>query len=161
MDRTTFLALFATILMTGATFAADRPEIRGTTTDELTKRPERPERSEIRKSEIERPEVPGDIKKEASRKVVNIRAELDRIKQALKRLRENNSDLTDEQIQRIKERLRERAKAVVARAKSSTAERAEDLKPRLGNRDELLNQARENRDQRRSAAQAATGRSRE
>ena len=140
--------------------AADRPEIRGTTTDELLSRPARPERPAVEKPEIERPEVPKDVKKAAAKVIHHTRAELDRIKQALKRLRENNRDLTDEQIQRIRERLLERAKAVVARAKSAR-ERIDDLKPRLGNRDELLEKAREKRDQRQTAAKAATARSRD
>lgn len=160
MKKSLILALLATVTLSGGLMAADRPEIRGTTTDELLSRPARPERPAVEKPEIERPEVPKDVKKAAAKVIHHTRAELDRIKQALKRLRENNRDLTDEQIQRIRERLLERAKAVVARAKSAR-ERIDDLKPRLGNRDELLEKAREKRDQRQTAAKAATARSRD
>lgn len=150
--------------MTSATFAADRPErpatrpeVTGSTTDEVVTRPERP--TDVTRPEIERPEVPEAVKK-AAKVVHHTRAELDRIKEALKRLRANNRDLTDAQIRAIKAKLLERARAVVARAKSAK-ERIEDLKPRLGNRDELLEKAREQRDQRQEAAAAKTGRERD
>lgn len=168
MKTHTLLTLVATLAIAGSTYAADRPErpeptrpdVSGSTSDEVVSRPARPEKPDVTKPEIERPEVPADVKKAAAKVVRHTRAELDRIKEALKRLRENNRDLTDEQVERIKEKLLERAKAVVARAKSAK-ERIEDLKPRLGNRDELLEKAREKRDERQTAAKAATGRDRE
>jgi len=167
MKNQTLLTLIATVAIAGSSVAAERPErprvtrpeVNNTTSDEVVVRPERPERPDVKKPEIERPEVPDNVKK-AVTVVRHTRAELDRIKEALKRLRENNRDLTDEQVARIKERLLERAKAIVARAKSAK-ERIEDLKPRLGNRDQLLEKAREKRDQRQSAAKARTGRERE
>lgn len=167
MKNRTLLTLLATIAIAGSTFAADRPErptvtrpeVNNTTSDEVVTRPARPERPTLTKPEIERPEVPASVKK-AVTVVRHTRAELDRIKEALKRLRENNRNLTDEQVDRIKEKLLERARAVVARAKSAK-ERIEDLKPRLGNRDELLEKAREKRDERQSAAKAKTGRERD
>jgi len=171
MKKNTILALLTTIAISSSALAADRPErptrptverpeANGSTTDEVAVRPERPERPNIEKPEIERPEVPGDVTKAAAKVIKHTRAELDRIKEALKRLRENNRDLTDEQVERIKERLLERAKQVVRRAKSAK-ERIEELKDNLGNREALLEKAKEKRDARQDAAKAKTSRDRE
>lgn len=165
MKPNTFLTLLAALAITGSALAAERPnferpEVNGTTTDEVAVRPERPERPDVERPEIERPEVPGEVVQTAAKIIKRSRAELDRIKEALKRLRENNRDLTEEQIDRIKERLLERAKQVVRRAKSAK-ERIEELKSNLGGREELLEKAKEKRDARQDEAKAKTSRERE
>lgn len=171
MNKKTIFALLTTIAILSNVSAAerperptastaDRPEINGSTTDEIAVRPERPKRPNVEKPEIERPEVPGEVTQAAAKVIKHTKAELDRIKEALKRLRENNRDLTDEQVERIKERLLERAKQVVRRAKSAK-ERIEELRDNLGNRDELLEKAKEKRDARQDEAKAKTSRDRE
>lgn len=161
MKNTTYLALLAAVSMTAPSHAKETPpsptveRSNGTTDDEINLSPERP----VSLTLIDRTDVSAQAKTAISI-VKNTQAEIDRIKEALKRIRKMNPNLTGAQLDEIKERLMQRARDLVAHARSA-AERIQDLKMRLGDQDELLDAAQGRRDVLQSAIQTATSRDRE
>ncbi|MGB0581964.1 MAG: hypothetical protein ACPGVU_19900 [Limisphaerales bacterium] len=153
MKNTTYLALLAAVSMTAPTHGAERPESNGTTSDEAVSRPDRPTSTE--NSALNRPEV-----QQAISVIRSTQAELDRIKEALRRIRFDNPNLTSEQLATIKERLTQRARDLIINARS-VSDRIQDLRPRLSARDELLAKAQELRKTRQDPEKAKSGRDRE
>lgn len=151
MTNTTYLALLAAVSMTAPSHATDRPN--GTTNDELVPRPERSDASKLFDSN--RPEV-----EQALTIIQNTNTELNRIKEALRRIRATNPDVTTEQLATVRERLLQRARDLITNARK-IGERTQDLRSRLGNRDELLAQTQEMRTTRHPPSKAATIRERE
>jgi len=163
MKNTTYLALLTAVSMTAPANAVEplestgveRPAANGTTSDEI---PPRPERSSD--PALMNPTAVSEQARTAISIIKNTQAELDRIKEALKRIRRMNPGLSGEQLDEIRERLMQRARELITNAKN-VSRRIEDLRPRLPHRSELLDAVRLLRDFRQSPEQAKTARDRE
>ncbi len=163
MKNTTYLALLTAVSMTAPSHAAEppqssgveRPESNGTTTDEVEALPTRVNSLPIEEGS----DTPSPVK-DAISMIKNTQAELDRIKEALKRIQRMNPDLTSEQLNDVKARLMHRARELVTNARS-VSDRIDELRPRLAERGEIFEALDRRKETRQSAIKAATGRERD
>lgn len=124
MKNTTYLALLTAVSMTAPANAVapvdsamrHPPESDGKTVDEVGAHPGR-ETAISTDAEAEANEV-----NEAISIIKNTQSELDRIKDALLRIRRMNPELTAEQLSEVKERLMQRARELVTNARNISSQ---------------------------------------